>query len=52
MTLAIEPMIIAGGSKTKLLSNGWTVVAADGSLAAHSEHTVAVTDSEAVILTA
>jgi methionyl aminopeptidase len=52
MTLAIEPMIIAGGPKTKLLSNGWTVVAADGSLAAHSEHTVAVTDSEAVILTA
>ena len=51
MTLAIEPMVVAGKPKTRVLMNGWTVVTADGSLAAHYEHTVAVTEGQADILT-
>ncbi len=52
MTLAIEPMVIAGPKpQTRVLLNGWTVVAADSSLAAHFEHTVAVTEDGADILT-
>lgn len=42
MVLAIEPMINAGGYDVETLADGWTVVSADGSLAAHFEHTVAV----------
>ncbi|HIE52921.1 MAG TPA: type I methionyl aminopeptidase [Armatimonadetes bacterium] len=42
MTLAIEPMITAGSYRVKVLPDGWTVVTADGSLAAHFEHTVVV----------
>ena len=52
VVLAIEPMLIAGGSDDVLvLDDDWTVVTADGSLAAHTEHTVAVTDSGPEILT-
>ncbi len=51
MTLALEPMVTVGDYQTRLLENMWTVVTADGSLSAHFEHTVAVTDGEAVILT-
>ena len=51
MTLAIEPMVVAGKPKTRVLINGWTVVTADGSLAAHYEHTVAVRVGDADILT-
>ena len=51
MTLAIEPMINAGGAQTKLKSDGWTVVTLDGSLSAHFEHTVAVTDDGHEVLT-
>ena len=51
MTLAIEPMITAGDYTTRLLDDKWTVVTADGSLAAHFEHTVAVTDQGPWILT-
>jgi methionyl aminopeptidase len=51
MTIAIEPMITMGDYKTKLLSDKWTVVTADGSLAAHFEHTVAVTKEGPRILT-
>lgn len=51
MVLAIEPMITLGGGKTKVLSDGWTVVTEDGSRAAHFEHTVAVTPSGPEILT-
>ncbi len=51
MTLAIEPMLTAGDYHTRTLEDGWTVVTADGSLAAHFEHTVAVTDGDAEILT-
>ena len=50
--LAIEPMLTLGTTKTLLLSDGWTVVTADGSRAAHWEHTVAVTDDGPRILTA
>jgi len=51
MTLALEPMVTVGDYRTRVLENMWTVVTADGSLSAHFEHTVAVTDGEAVILT-
>jgi methionyl aminopeptidase len=51
MTLAIEPMVNAGGFKTKTLSDGWTVVTADGSRSAHFEHTVLTTDQGPEILT-
>jgi methionyl aminopeptidase len=51
MTLAIEPMINAGASDVVMLSDGWTVVSADGAPSAHFEHTVLVTDGDAEILT-
>ena len=51
MTLAIEPMINAGTHEVQVLSDGWTVVSADGAPSAHFEHTVLVTESEAEILT-
>jgi methionyl aminopeptidase len=51
MTLAIEPMVNLGGSKTKILADGWTCVSADGSPSAHFEHTVLTTDAGPEILT-
>jgi methionyl aminopeptidase len=51
MTLAIEPMINAGAPGVKILNDGWTVVTQDGSLSAHFEHTVLITEAEAEILT-
>jgi methionyl aminopeptidase len=51
MTLAIEPMVNAGGPEVKVLRDGWTVVTQDGSLSAHFEHTVLITDGEPEILT-
>ncbi|MHB0858379.1 MAG: type I methionyl aminopeptidase [Anaerolineae bacterium] len=51
MTFALEPMLVAGDYRTRQLADGWTVVTADGNLAAHSEHTVAVKDDGAEILT-
>jgi methionyl aminopeptidase len=50
--LAIEPMLTLGTTKTRILADEWTVVTADGSRAAHWEHTVAVTDDGPRILTA
>jgi methionyl aminopeptidase len=50
-TYAVEPMVCAGRADTLLLDDGWTVVTADGSLAAHAEHTIAVTDDGPEILT-
>jgi methionyl aminopeptidase len=50
MTLAIEPMVNAGDWHTKLADNQWTVLTADGSLSAHFEHTIAISDNEAEIL--
>jgi methionyl aminopeptidase len=51
MTLAIEPMVNAGGYRTKTLDDGWTVVTSDGSASAHFEHTVLTTDAGPEILT-
>lgn len=51
MTLAIEPMVNAGRPAVKILNDGWTVVTQDGSLSAHFEHTVLITESEPEILT-
>jgi len=51
MVLAIEPMVSAGAPAVKMLGNNWTAVTADGSLAAHFEHTVAVTANGPWILT-
>jgi methionyl aminopeptidase len=51
MTFAIEPMVNLGGYATKVLPDGWTVVAADGQPAAHFEHTVLTTDKGPEILT-
>jgi methionyl aminopeptidase len=51
MTLAIEPMINAGGPATRALDDGWTVVTADGGLSAHFEHTVAITEEGHEVLT-
>lgn len=51
MTLAIEPMINAGSWEVNFLKDGWTVVTRDGSLAAHYENTILVTDGEPEILT-
>jgi methionyl aminopeptidase len=51
MTICIEPMVCVGSWQVKTLPDGWTVVTADGKLAAHFEHTVAVTKSGYEILT-
>jgi methionyl aminopeptidase len=51
MTLAIEPMVNAGQPGVKILKDGWTVVTQDGSLSAHFEHTVLITEGEPEILT-
>jgi methionyl aminopeptidase len=49
--LAVEPMVCAGSAQTRVLDDGWTVVTVDGSLAAHWEHTIAVTDDGPEVLT-
>jgi methionyl aminopeptidase len=51
MTLAIEPMVNAGGPEVKVLKDGWTVVTEDGQLSAHFEHTVLITTAEPEVLT-
>ncbi|HMK44895.1 MAG TPA: type I methionyl aminopeptidase [Dissulfurispiraceae bacterium] len=51
MTLAIEPMVNAGGPDVMILHDGWTAVTSDGRLSAHFEHTIAVTKSGPLILT-
>jgi methionyl aminopeptidase len=50
-TYAVEPMVCAGRPETRLLDDGWTVVTRDGRLAAHAEHTIAVTEDGPDILT-
>jgi methionyl aminopeptidase len=52
MALAVEPMVIAGDKHTRVLADEWTVVSADGSPAAHFEHTVALTEEGPWVLTA
>lgn len=51
MTIALEPMLLAGTYKTRVMPDEWTVVSADGALTAHYEHSVAVTENEPLILT-
>lgn len=51
MTIAVEPMVNAGGYEVRVLPDGWTVVTADGSLSAHYENTILITDGEPEILT-
>ncbi len=52
MTYALEPMVNAGRPETRMLDDHWTVVTRDGSLCAHFEHTIAITEDEAIVLTA
>ena len=51
MTIAVEPMVIAGKSEIWELDDGWTIVSADGSLTAHYENTILITEKEPEILT-
>lgn len=51
MTIALEPMVMVGTHRTRVLADQWTVTSADSSLAAHYEHSVAVTEAEPLILT-
>ncbi len=51
MTIALEPMVLVGTPRTRVLADKWTVVSADGSLTAHYEHSVAVTEADPWILT-
>ena len=50
-TIAIEPMVLVGTSATRVLSDQWTVVSANGSLTAHFEHSIAVTEGDPLVLT-
>jgi methionyl aminopeptidase len=52
LVIAVEPMVMLGSHETRVLADGWTVVTADGSLAAHFEHTIAVTEDGHEVLTA
>jgi methionyl aminopeptidase len=51
LTIALEPMVLIGTYRTKVMGDQWTVGSADGTLTAHTEHTIAVTDGDPVILT-
>jgi methionyl aminopeptidase len=48
---AVEPMVNAGGPETRMLNDGWSVLTADGSLSAHFEHTIAITDNGPEVFT-
>ena len=52
MVICIEPQVVLGSPAVKFLDDGWTAVTVDGSLAAHFEHTVAITEAGPQILTA
>ncbi|MEO5358336.1 MAG: type I methionyl aminopeptidase [Nitrospirae bacterium YQR-1] len=52
MVLAIEPMVNIGGHEVRILDDGWTAITEDGTLSAHFEHTVLVTEGEPEVLTA
>ena len=51
MTIAVEPMVCAGDWRVKVLKDGWTTVSADGSMTAHYENTILITDGEPEVLT-
>jgi methionyl aminopeptidase len=52
LVIAVEPMVNVGGWETSVLADDWTVVTQDGSLSAHFEHTIAVTEDGREVLTA
>jgi methionyl aminopeptidase len=52
LVIAVEPMVNVGGWETRVLADDWTVVTEDGSLSAHFEHTIAVTEDGCEVLTA
>ena len=52
MMFSLEPMVNEGTYEVRILSDAWTVVTADGKRSAHFEHTIAIVDGEAVILSA
>ena len=52
LVVAVEPMVNLGGWETRVLADEWTVVTADGSLSAHFEHTIALTEDGAEVFTA
>jgi methionyl aminopeptidase len=52
MVFAIEPMVCVGSHEVKILDDDWTAVTADGSLSAHFEHTILITDHGPEVLTA
>jgi methionyl aminopeptidase len=51
ITIAFEPMVLVGTHRTRVLADQWTVASADGSLTAHAEHSVAITEDDPLILT-
>ena len=51
MTLAIEPMVNVGVPNVKVMNDGWTVKTLDGKLSAHYENSIAITDSDPIVLT-
>jgi methionyl aminopeptidase len=51
MVIALEPMVLVGTAKTRVMPDKWTVSSADGSLTAHFEHSVAITENGPMILT-
>jgi methionyl aminopeptidase len=51
MVLALEPMVTMGSWEVRILDDGWTAVTKDGSLAAHFEHTIAITENGTEVLT-
>jgi len=51
MTMALEPMVLAGDSSVRVMDNHWTVVSRDGKLTAHFEHSIVITNGDAEILT-
>jgi methionyl aminopeptidase len=52
MVLAVEPMVNMGGADVDFLDDGWIVATSDGSLSAHFEHTIAITEKGHIVLTA
>jgi methionyl aminopeptidase len=52
MAIAVEPMLTLGKDRTRLMADDWTVTTKDGSVAAHWEHTVAITPDGVVVTTA
>ena len=52
LVIAIEPWFLAGTDEIEMADDGWTIVSADGSRGAHSEHTIAITEGDPIVMTA